>query len=224
MCAAKIDVLDDIVEEEDVEASDCEDCQAVPPAPGTQEGDVQCLSLLREEVKQRSEILELEASMLQQAPAEASSTKLPMTEPSETGPCTLEDILRHHSLQHFTELAACRRVRSMAGSIRELVARVRVEEGILSANQVCQGAKPLTEHAKMLQALSKAQQSFGLVANRQSRATAWTSFSKLVAENATSIVQQSHGDAQTAEVAQPICWFQPAHVTNDQGERRYTSC
>ena len=78
-----------------------------------------------------------------------------MTEPSETGPCAYEDVLRRNNFQHFmgllpdTKLAACRRIRVMAGSIRELVARVRAGEGILSARQVCQGTKPLMERAKM---------------------------------------------------------------------------
>ena len=105
----------------------------------------------------------LEASVLQQATTKIPGAEMPVTgtEPSETGPCTLEDILKHNSLQDFkglqqnTELAACRRIRTMAGSIRELVARVHVGEGILSASQVGQGRKPLTEHAKILQALSK---------------------------------------------------------------------
>lgn len=106
----------------------------------------------------------------------------------------------------------------------KVVTAVRLGEGFLSKRQVLQAARPMNEMNRLRHELAKAQQAFNLVGGgRQSRFTAWKTYSQLVAKSAREAVPATgHGGPpnSSSQVSQEIEHFIPNSFRKD-GRRVY---
>jgi hypothetical protein len=102
------------------------------------------------------------------------------------------------------------RIRKLCPSFQEFVSQVRIAERFLRPGQVVEGKRALSKHAELLKQISKAQRSFCSAGSRQSRATAWMYFSKLVAEVAAGPAVLTASDPEAVSCA--ITHFRPSVV------------
>lgn len=150
---------------------------------------------------------------------------------------TLSAILTKHELIDFipedkdSTFEAVKRLARILPDMQALTTLVRLGEGFLSRRQCSRvdggNQRPLTKHAEMLSQLARAQRSFAIAGGRQSRATAWRSFSKLVAEDSQKEVAKTFGspdgiDKENAAVE--VVDFVPSFTMSsgvDEQRRRY---
>ena len=119
---------------------------------------------------------------------------------------------------------ALKRVSTLLPDMMKVVTAVRLGEGFLSKRQVLQAARPMNEMNRLRHELAKAQQAFNLVGGgRQSRFTAWKTYSQLVAKSAREAVPATgHGGPpnSSSQVSQEIEHFIPSSFRKD-GRRVY---
>ncbi|CAE7556842.1 unnamed protein product [Symbiodinium sp. CCMP2456] len=135
---------------------------------------------------------------------------------------TFETILERAGFANFEppegdkDKMAVKRLQHMAPDIVRLVLTIRESEGFLSSVQLSGQRKPgHNKHNDLQRELAKAQQAYGLVGVRESRATAWMRFSQLVASKAAEL------DAEDSSIAEQITTFRPSVARDDSGQRRY---
>ena len=176
-------------------------------------GEIECLEKQDPQPLQNAELL---ADPL-------SPFRACQTEPWDTScvPSTVHEILRQTGLRAWqpgkgdTEEQCLLRIRKMCPAIRALVAKTRFHEGILSKAVISGKVGPkLGMHHRFEHLLARLRRKYCLQGVRQSRFSAWSFFSKEVANNACN-------KAKSPDVASEITKFVPSCSTGDGGARTY---
>lgn len=121
-----------------------------------------------------------------------------------------------HGDSNDTEMARLKRMSLLFPEIEQFVSMVRLEEGFLSKGDILhkggQGRPPKSQYEALQTQIKKAQRFFGLHNTRCSRASAWSSWSRMVAAKNDPEPAEAVTSAADSSPLIPIEQFSPSHT------------